>query len=356
MRRNLSIDKLWRGRRVKLVDGTGVSMPDTAQNQQAWPQPKSQKPGCGFPLLKLVGLFCLHTGAMLQTVHGRWNLHDCVLARRLWGLLEAGDVLLADRGFCSFFDLCEIAVRKADALMRLHQRRPADFRRGRRLGKDDQLVVWNKPAKPPGGYPAELHENLPDTLSLRMVRYRIKVAGFRTREVLLITTLLDCNLYPASALAELYFQRWNIELHFREIKTLLGMDVLRCLSPLMIEKELAMHRIAYNLVRALMLRAAICHHVNLDRLSFKASLDGLHHFADAIHASSGKPRKQAQLLNQLLTLIASNPVPLRPGRSEPRAKKRRPKNYILLTRPRRQMRLHQHRSRWRASHPKTALS
>jgi len=166
-----------------------------------------------------------------------------------------------------------------------------------------------------------------------------------------VTTLLEAALYPPSALAELYFQRWSVELHFREIKTLLGRDVLRCLSPKMIEKELALHRIADNLVRALMQRAALSHHLPVQRLSFKGTLDSLEHFANAIHACTGRPRKQAHLLAQLLLTIALDPLPCRPCRSEPRAKKRRPKNYHLLTRPRRDRHVPPHRNR-----PKQGLS
>jgi hypothetical protein len=357
LRGNVTQEQSWYGHHVKMVDGTCVSMPDTALNQQAWPQQKSQKPGCGFPLLKLVGLFCLGSGALLQTVIARCNAQDALLGRLLWKFLEAGDVLLADRAFCSYQDLHEILQRGSDAVLRNHQARLVDFRKGVRLGKNDRLVLWTKPAQRPPACTPEQFASLPATLTLRMLRYRVTPCGFRTKEVVLITTLLDVQKYPANALADLYFQRWSVELHFREIKTLLGMDVLRCLSPAMVRKELAMHRIAYNLVRALMQRAALCHHVDLQRLSFKGTLDSLHHFADAIQASAGKPRKQSALLAELLLVIARDLVPYRPFRSEPRAKKRRPKNYALLTRPRSKMKLNQHRNRWRrASAPKPSLS
>jgi hypothetical protein len=186
---------------------------------------------------------------------------------------------------------------------------------------------------------------MPLTLTLRMIRFQVPFAGFRTKEVILVTTLLDPERYPAATLAELYFQRWTVELHFREIKTLLGLDILRCLSPQMILKEIAMHRIAYNLVRALMQRAAITHDVALPRLSFKGTLDSLHHSANTIQACAGKPRCQARLVRELLTMIAQDLLPLRPGRSEPRAKKRRAKNYHLLTKPRRTMKIPSHRNR-----------
>ena len=154
-------------------------------------------------------------------------------------------------------------------------------------GPDDRLVTWSKPAQRPPGCTPEEFAALPPTLALRLIRYRVENPGFRTEEVILVTTLRDAAAFPASALAELYFQRWSIELHFREIKTTLGLDVLRCVSPTMVRKEIALQRIAYNLIRMLMQRASIVHHVPLRRISFKGTLDSLHHFADAIHALSG---------------------------------------------------------------------
>jgi hypothetical protein len=356
MQRNTPDAHLWNGRRVKIVDGTTVSMPDTPDNQAQWPQTRSQKPGCGFPLLKLVGLFCLASGALLETVHTHMRQHEATLVRLLWKFLDPGDILLADRGFCSFFDLSTLHRRGVDCVMRMHQARSADFRRGRRLAKDDRLVRWKKPTSRPKACPQEDFDALPAGLALRMLRYRITAPGFRSKEIVLVTTLLDPKLDPLERLAELYFQRWSIELHFREIKTLLAMEVLRCLSPKMIVKELLMHRIAYNLVRALMQRAAITHDIPLERLSFKGTLDSLHHFADAIHACQGKPRKQSNLLAQLLVTISLDLLPVRPNRSEPRAKKRRPKNYQLLTRPRHKMGNLPHRNRPGKKHPKSSLT
>jgi DDE family transposase len=373
MHRNTPASALWKGRRVRIIDGTTVcladtalalwvafgklsplrfgSMPDTPANQAMWPQPKSQKPGCGFPLLKLVGLFCLQSGALLRTATSNLRQHESVLARTLHKFLDSGDLLLADRGFSSFLDISELAKKGVDCLMRLHQMRSTDFRKGTHLGSSDRLITWTKPARAARVWSREQFDALPATLTVRMLRFCTQTPGFRSQQVVLVTTLLDPKLYPLETLAELYFQRWGVELHFREIKTLLGMDILRCLSPKMILKELAMQRIAYNLVRSLMQQAAISHHVPLGRLSFKGSLDSLHHFADVIAACSGKARKQTHLRNQLLLTIAFDPVPLRPDRVEPRAKKRRPKNYHLLTRPRHEMVVPNHRNR-----PKPALS
>ena len=247
---------------------------------------------------------------------------------------------------CSFLDIAQLLGRGVDCLMRLHQGRgKPDLRRGRRLGMNDRLVLWRKPPQRLPHWSKEDFDQLPLTLSLRLVRFEITVPGFRSQELFLTTTLLDPRLYPAEELAQLYFRRWNVELHFRQIKTMLGMDVLRCLTPSMVLKELAMHRIAYNLIRSLMQRAALAYDVDLERLSFKGSLDSLHHFADAIYATHPKPRKQAMLFDALLRAIASDLIPLRPNRCEPRARKRRPKNYQLLTKPRRKMRTAPHRNR-----------
>jgi hypothetical protein len=338
--------QLWLGRRVKIVDGTCLSMPDTAANQLQWPQNSNQKPGCGFPQLKVVGLFCLQSGALLEVAHDDKHHHEIILARRFWHLLQPNEILLADRGFCSYLDIAQLLGRGVDCVMRLHQGRgKQDFRRGRRLGHHDRIVLWHKPAQRPPHWSKEEYDQLPKTLTLRILRFEITVPGFRSKEVILATTLLDPKLYPAQELEKLYFRRWNVELHFRQVKTMLGMDVLRCLTPEMVLKELAMHRIAYNLIRALMQRAAITYDVDLERISFKGSLDSLHHYADAIYAAHRKPRKQAQLFDALLRTIASDLVPRRPERSEPRARKRRPKDYQLLTKPRKEMGTTPHRNR-----------
>lgn len=337
--------ELWLGRHVKILDGTGASMPDTAENQAQWPQSRSQQPGCGFPVAKLVGLFSLGSGALLHLAEGNKHQHEAVVARPLFGLLDAREVLLTDRGFCSYQALAQVIAQGADAVMRLHQARSADFRQGRRLGPNERLVTWIKPAQCPPGCPPECFETLPPTLLLRMVRYQIETPGFRTQEVILITTLTDAVAVPLQALAELYFRRWQVELHFREIKTLLGLDVLRCLTPAMVRKEIALHRIAYNLVRLLMQRAALTYQIRLARISFKGTLDSLRHFASAMQSLNGRPRRQRELFDELLLAIARDELPERPGRSEPRARKRRAKNYHLLTRPRRQMRVPSHRNR-----------
>ena len=344
-----------RGRAVKIVDGTGLSMPDTPAHQALWPQPSGQQPGCGFPQMKLVGLFSLSSGALLERASGNLQVHESLLFRQLWDKLQRGDVLLADRGFCSYAALASLQQRGVDSVMRLHQKRPADFRAGRPLGPDDRLILWQKPAQRPEAWSVAEFAALPETLTLRMIRLRVEAPGFRTREVVLVTTLRDAQAYPADALRELYGERWNVELHFHQIKVSLAMDVLRCQSPEMIQREVLLHGIAYNLIRCLMQRSAHLHRVPLDRISFKGTLDTLRQWTSVI-AAAGTPRQQDQLIDQMLATIARDPVPERPGRSEPRARKRRPKNYQLLTKPRRQTGHLPRRNRPKKSHPKTALS
>ena len=352
----LKSEKWLEGREVKIMDGTAVSMPDTPENQAIWPQPPGQKPGCGFPVMKVAGLFSLTSGALLEHVTGRQNAHDSILFRELWPKLKKGDVILADRAFCSYGAMAALQHRGIDTVVRLHQLRKSDFRFGRRLGLGDRLVVWTKPTKCPEVWSKDEFARLPEQLPVRLIRTVITAEGFRTRSVLISTTLTDADLYPADAIRELYAARWNIELHFAQIKTTLGLDILRCQSPSMIEKELQIHWIAYNLVRGLMQKAAHLHHVPLERISFKGSLDTLRHWAQAIYACAKSPRKQAELIHRMLGAIAGDLVPHRPNRSEPRARKRRPKTYQLLTEPRHEMNVIPHRIKYRAPRPKTPLS
>jgi Transposase DDE domain len=351
MEANAPSESHWLSREVKIVDGTCLSMPDTAENQAAYPQPSNQKTGCGFPMMKLVGLFSLKSGALLHFARGTLRMHESQLFRQLWAHLSQGNIVLGDRAFCSFFAMASLLDRGVDSLMRLHQARHADFRRGKRLSKDEVIINWKKPAQRTAAWSLQEFAALPDTLTLRQIRVHLDIKGCRSRTIILVTTLLDPLAYPAEAIAALYLQRWSVELHFREIKITLALDVLRCLTPPMIEKELLLHFIAYNLIRSLMQSAASLHCVKIRRVSFKGTLATLRHFADAVHASQGKPRKQAELLDLMLEIIAADQLPYRPSRHEPRAKKRRPKNYHLLTKPRHQMRIPPHRNR-----PKIGLS
>src|SRR6266571_6205656 len=340
--------QLWRGLCVKVIDGTTASLPDTAKNQRAYPQPGGQKPGCGFPVLKLVGVFSLATGALLDYAKGNKHQHELNLLQKLLDQFKAGDLVLGDRGFNSYTLLALLLCRGAHSLFRLHQRRPADLRKGKRLGKNDRLMVWRKPWlwQRPRYLSKAIWKRIPREVSVRVVRFTLAVPGFRAQSVTLVTTLLDSQAYPAEELARLYARRWHIELWFRHIKTSMGMEVLRCKSPQMVHKELEMFLIAYNFIRCLIAQAAAIHDVSLARVSFKGTVDSLRQFSMAIAQAPSK-RKQKQLMAQLLEVIACDEVPERLGRREPRAVKRRPKPYQLLNRPRHLMKELPHRSKYR---------
>lgn len=336
----------WRGHRVWLVDGTGLLLPDTPANQERWPQSKSQQPGCGFPLTRLLGVFDLGTGALHGLVQSDRHTHD----QRLFGhVLEAfaeEDVVVGDRAFCAWSNFAQLHARGAAAVFRQHQRRPTDFRRGRRLGPEDHLVVWPKPQRPPEADPAAWAA-LPAQLTLREVRVQITTPGLRTRSLVLVTTLLDAVRYPREEIAALYQRRWQIELCFDDLKTTLGLETLRAKSPASVQRELFLRLIAYNLLRSLMARTACTHHLPVMRLSFRGSLDRARQYLNALGVPQTRLARR-RLRALLLEAIARDALPHRPGRREPRAVKRRAKSYQLLNRPRHLMRELRHRNHYRA--------
>lgn len=345
--------QLWKGLRVKVIDGTGVSLPDTPANQRRYPQSREQKPGCGFPFLKLVGVFSLATGVLLDYAKGNQHHHELRLRRRLLDAFKPGDLALADRGFSCYTLLALLWHQHVPGLFRLHQARGGDLRRGKRLGKHDRLVVWRKPRDwaRPRYLPQSLWERLAPELTVRVLRLSRRRPGYRTRSVTRVTTLLDAERYSALELAELYARRWQIELWFRDLKTAMGMETLRCRRPQMIHKELEMFFIAYNLIRGLMAQASRAQGVPIPRLSFKGTVDGVRQFSVAL-AQARSRRKQQELLDKLLQIIAADEVPERPGRREPRAVKRRPKPCAWLTKPRHQFKEAQHRNRYWNDNPR----
>ena len=327
----------WCGRVVKVLDATTLTAEDTPTNQNAFPQHPDQAPGCGFPLLRLVGLFCLASGAVLGWATGHYWQSEISLAASLWELLAPGDVLLADRYYGSYRILALVGLRGADAVCRLHASRHVDFRRGRPLGPMDRLITWTRPRHLPAGLSFKEWLAFPALLTVRLVRVQVQEKGFRTRTVTLVTTLLDPQNYPPSALAALYRRRWQVELTFRQIKTALSMEHLAVRSPEMIARSLAMHWLAYQLIRALMQEAALSWDVPLERVSFQGSVDAARHFGEALLRARSR-RRRNQLLAELLRILAADAVPERPGRVEPRLLKRRPKRFGRLERPRKHYR------------------
>jgi hypothetical protein len=329
----------WCGHRVWLVDGTTCSMPDTPALQAAFGQPDAQAPGCGFPVARIVGLFCWASGAVLEAAIGPYRQSELALWRSLRHLLKAGEVVVADRFYCSFADLAGLIERSCHGLFRLHQRRRADFRYGQRLGQNDRLVVWRRPTYQhrPRGMGRWDWQRLPEQLTVRLLRFCTDIPGFRSRCIDVATDLLDPVAYPAEMIAALYRDRWLIELRFRDIKTTLAMDVLRGRSPDVVRKEIHMKLLAYNLIRGLMWQAAREHGQNLHRLSFAGTMDRLNALGPYLWFFAGTAKAQL-LYAWLLRCMAADLLPYRPNRIEPRALKRRPKEYDRLNRPREQMR------------------
>ena len=333
----------WRGHRLWHLDGSGCSMPDTPKLQQAFGQSGMQKPGCGFPVAHLLTLFHASSGLLMRMVSSPLRTHDMSQAHRVQETLEPHDVVVGDRGFCSYAHLAMLRMAGVFALFRIHQRTIVDFRKRRphvppqarrkgqpatgmpssrwvkSLGKHDQIVEYFKPLERSEWMSPEDFARLPDSVLVRELRYRVTQRGFRVREVTVVTTLLGAELYPAAEIAKLYRQRWEIETNLRHLKQTLRMDVLRTKTVPGIHKELAMMAIVYNLVRLIMLRAGKRQGIVANRISFIDAQRWL------CHTRSGStPRKLAV-------------VPDRPNRFEPRAKKRRAKEYDLLSKPRQQL-------------------
>jgi Transposase DDE domain len=321
------------GRVVKVVDGTTVQLADTRKNQKRYPQLPHQQPGCGFPLLKLLALFSLSSGSILTLVMDSYHHHDLRLFRRLWAELKADDVILGDRLFGDYATLADLPRQGVDVIARLNIKRKVDFRKAKRLGRNDGLLVWTKPEVCPPYLSAAQWAEMSATITVRVVRFRVAVKGGRTRLITLVTTLLDAQRYPLAELADLYARRWRLELCFRDLKTQMGMEQLRAQTPKMAEKEALAYLVAHNLIRCVMAEATAQYQVALERLSFKGTVDGLRQFTNAI-AQARNQRMRQQLWEDLLWHIARDHVPWRPDRREPRAVKHRPKPFPLLTRPR----------------------
>jgi Transposase DDE domain len=327
-----------------LVDGSACSMPETPALQQAFGQSTEQRLGCGVPVVRLLGLCPAGTGLLLKRVAASLLTHDLALVPAVHPSLQAGDVLVADRGLCSYAYLALLAQAGVQAVLRLGARQLVDFTPGRpfvmpgvrrtpavkgiprsrwlkALGVHDQLVTWFKPKTRPSWLARETLAALPETLVLREVRYHIGTPGFRTRAITLVTTLLDAEAYHVSDLAELYRRRWQVETSLAQLKTGMQMDVLHCKTVVGTLKELTVFAMVYNLVRLVMLQSAMLQHTDAERISFLDALRWL-----------GAPRTGMPLMGLIVN-------PIRPHRVEPRVKKRRPKSFPLMLKPRQELRL-----------------
>jgi len=324
---------LWRGRAVKLVDGTGISMPDTPENQALYPQPSTQAPGVGFPAARLVMVICLATGAALDMAvgpHSGKGSGELGLVRRLLEGFSPGDVMLADALYCNYWLIATLMATGVDVLFEQNGSRITDFRRGQSLGTRDHLVRWPKPAARPDWMTPEQYVCFPDELTVREVKVAHQV---------LVTTLLDHRKVSKDDLSELYAQRWNVELDLRNLKTTTGMDVLSCQTPQMNEKQLWVHLLAYNVIRLLMAQAACNAGIDPRELSFK-------HTVQLWTEWVSRGLSATKEGGRLFTLIAQCRVGNRSGRMEPRMRKRRPKPYPWLKVPRaharRKIKIHGH--------------
>lgn len=331
--KDVSQEHLWQGRhRMIVVDGSSAQTPDTPANRKEWGLPSGVKPGCGFPVASFVGFFSLVTGMLVRITIGKEGSNERPLFREGWDALASGDVVLGDRGLCSYADIAMLKARGVDVVMRLLKRKP-DFSKGKSLGEEDHVVSWKKPKARPRGMTVEEFGSLPEYLEVRELRIRPAVRGWRSKELVIVTTLLDAKAYTKEAIAGLYLRRWEVELDFRHIKTTLGMEVLSTRSPETVRKEILTYMMAYNMIRTLMWQAGRSAGEDPLRLSFAGALQHLKSMSPHL----GRARDEAdhaRLVGILSKMIAADKVPDRPHRFEPRVRKRRPKNYRLMTRPR----------------------
>jgi Transposase DDE domain len=325
---------LWRGRHVYLVDGTTVSMPDTPENQEAYPQQTQQQTGLGFPIARVVVLLSLATAMVTDMAMGPYagkETGESALLRSLLDRFDPGDVLLADRYYCSYFMIALLKERGIELVARLHQRRPIDFRRGRRLGKDDHIVTWSRP-KRPAWMDQQTYDRMPASIEVRQICVHVRQPGFRVESFVAVSTLTDAKEYSKDDVASLYRFRWQAELDIRAIKITMGMDILRCKTPEMVRREMWMCLLAYNLIRQAMLQSAQEAGVLPRTLSFTAAVQAI--ATSWLLMALGDDALAARLIDAALASMAQHVVGNRPDRVEPRAIKRRPKEHALLTKPR----------------------
>ncbi len=324
----------WKGHGVKLVDGTTLTMPDTVANQKEYPQQRGQKKGCGFPIVRCVMLFCFASGAVLDIAMAPYRGKETgenSLLQTIIDLLFPGEILLADRYYATFANIHRAYRQGYDVVMRAHHKRKIDFRKGYKQGSCDQVVAYHKPTYRSVWMSKQEYDDLDDFVLVRHLRYCVKQKGFRVRHIVLATTLLDASKYSVEDLADLYSQRWQVELDIRSLKTHMQMEHLRCKSPSMVRKEIYAHMISYNLIRDLIVRTALRYSTAPKYLSHTAAVQSLNAFSEKLQADSDRI---GQLERALLESISEHPVGDRKPRVHPREIKRRPKQYKLMNRPR----------------------
>lgn len=332
-------DWLWEGRHAKLVDGFTFTMPDTDDNQAVFPQQKTQEPGVGLPIARACAVLSLSTAAIHDIAIGPYEgkeTGETALLRTMLDSFEPGDVAVFDRYYGSYLMLAQLQLRGVDVCTRLHQRRAHDVRHGQRLGHHDHLMTWQRPDRP-AWMPEDVYAQIPETLTLRILEFDVTVEGRRTETIIVVTTLTDPEAYPKEVIAALYGYRWHAELDIRVIKQTLGLDHARCKTPEMVERELWVTMLAYNLIRKVIATAAAVHDKQPRRLGFTLACQTI--LSSWMLLSTGACRDVAELARSTLKQIAANEVAKRPGRIEPRVLKRRRHRYPLMTRPRRELQM-----------------
>mgnify|MGYP003860877031 FL=1 len=326
------------GRRVVVADGTGISMSDTIANQDAWPQPKSQKEGCGFPQARICALFDLNTGIALSYRMGNKKSHELPLLREQMDTFTKGDIFLGDKGFICYYDMLSLKGKDVDSVVGLARRKPVSATDAKQvLAENDLIVEWLKPKSGKTRYPLNEWTNLPDTLLVRQIKVTVNQPGFRVKSFYIATTLLDDKAYPADTIAELYLKRWNVELYFRELKTTLGLDILRCKNPDMVRKEVLMYFIVFNTIK-LLANDSRKENVQPDEMSFNSCRQIINSFVMSETNNTLSDHFKQTAKSNLLSVVSECRLLKRFGRVEPRVQKRRLKPFKLLMKPRAELR------------------
>ena len=329
-------ENLYWNREVLLVDGTGLSMPDTKENQEIYPQNGSCKEGCGFPQMNVVAIFSLATGLLLDFVKGSKHDSEKRQWRQMWRVFQKDDIIVGDKGFCSYANIAFLkSSLGVDSIFRLGKQRKIDFSNARNIGKNQWLTTWKKSRVKNKGWTDEEWQELDDEITVRIIKISEYIPGFRTKDIFLASSLLDPKVYDIETVEELYLERWTVEVFFRDMKTSLKMDILKSKKPMMIEKELYMFAIAYNLIRLLILEASRITENSYRKVSFKGAIHQLFQWWDQLVQATQKFFRKIREL--FLNKLADSLLVIRPRRSEPRALKRRWKSYQLLTKPRGEM-------------------
>jgi hypothetical protein len=324
------------GRHAKLVDGFTFTMPDTPKSQQQYPQANTQQPGIGFPIARCVAVLSLATACVLDLAIGPYSgkeTGETALLRQLMHGFLRGDIAVFDRYYCSFMMIAAMLAGGTDVCCRKHHLRKSDFSRGKRLGKYDHLIIWQRPQKPKW-MDEKTYQSIPEEITLREIKFSITVPGFRTKSMIVITTLTDPAEFSKEAIAEIYGYRWNAELDIRSIKSNLNLEHVRCQSPEMVRRELWTTILGYNLIRSTAAAAALLHDVRPREISFTSTVQFVLQEWKQLSRGDLSAEILAAFVERMLKGIANCRVANRPGRIEPRVVKRRPKPYKSMMKPR----------------------